>query len=141
MARRIFSWMVWKNSALFSDETPILGRLMVTTPMDPVSGLAPNKPPPRFRQFTVVKAQSAAHGSCIFRRHVRIDEIGEIGDAVFTGHFPYHVQIGIVPVKVFGNVIRRYGEGKDPSFGVAFHHDLCKSHIQDVHLRLESPHR
>src|SRR4030042_4419276 len=38
-----------KNSSSSLLKYPILGMFNVTTPIEPVSGLAPKKPPPRFR--------------------------------------------------------------------------------------------
>ena len=100
-------------------------------------GVGAEKTAAALEQLAVVQPQAAAHGTGVFRRHVRIDEVGEVGDAVFAGHLPNGFQVGVVPVEILGDVIGGDGEGEDATLGVAFDHHLGKGPVKGVHLRLE----
>ena len=93
--------------------------------------------PAAFEQFAVVQAQAAAHGAGVLRRHVRVDEVGKVGDAVLGGHLPDQIEIGIVPVEIGRDVIRGNGKGKYPALGVAGHHHFGKGTVDEVHFGLE----
>ena len=61
---------------------PRRGMLMVTTPIEPVSGLAP-KAAAAFLQLAVINAQTATHRPGVFRIHIGINEVGKIRNAIF----------------------------------------------------------
>ena len=64
-----------KNSPSSAERYAILGRLMVTTPTDPVDSPLPKKPPDFFPQLAQVKAQTAAHRTDIRGLHVAVDVV------------------------------------------------------------------
>jgi len=100
-------------------------------------GIGAKQPAPALAQLAVIEPQAAAHGPYVIRVHVRVHKVGKVRDAVLGCHLPDGIEIGVIPVKVPGDVVGRDGKGKDAPVGVAFLHQLCKTAIQEVHLRLE----
>ncbi len=103
----------------------------------PGQGIGAEESAASLSEFAVVQAQPAAHAPRIVGAHVRIHEVGEIGDAVFGGHFPKWRIGGILPVEVLGDVIGRDGEGEDASRGVAFGHHFGEGAIDHCHFGCE----
>ena len=60
-----------KKSFSFSEEYPILGRLIVTTPIDPVSGFAPKSPPPLFNSSLLSRRR---------RQHMDLASSGDMSE-------------------------------------------------------------
>ncbi len=88
-------------------------------------------------QFAVIQPQAAAHASGVFRIHVRIDEIGKIGNSVFGRHLPNRVKAIVVPVKFLADVVSRNRESKHSPAGVPFHHHFRERPIYHIHFFLK----
>ena len=103
----------------------------------PGQGIGAEESAATLSELTVIETEAATHAACVVGAHVGIDEIGEIGDAVFGGHFPKRRIGGILPVEVLGDVIGRDGEGEDASRGVAFGHHFGEGAIDHCHFGCE----
>ena len=88
------------------------------------------------QQFAQVKLQTAAHRANLTGFQNRIDEVLEIRQTVFGGHFE---KFGIVvfPGKIRRHVIGRNRESKRTSLNVAFHHDRDIGLVNHVHFFFE----
>ena len=90
-----------------------------------------------FSQFPVVQAQPAAHWARVLGFHVGIYKIGKIRYAVFGRHLPDRVKLGVVPVKIAGDIICGDREGENPPLWVALKHDFGECAVYHGHLFLE----
>ena len=88
-----------------------------------------------FAQLAKVETESAAHGANVGGLHVGIDVVGEIGGAVFGGHFKEKlVVLGFRPVEIAGYGIGGNGILEASAVGVALDHDLDEGLVDHVHF-------
>jgi len=66
-----------------------------------------------------------------------MDEVGEIRQPVFGGHLPEDIQVGIVPVEFFGDVVGRDGESEYPPLGVPLQHHLQEGAVKHIYFLLK----
>src|SRR5690606_18386054 len=111
---------------------PSLAQLMVTTPSDPVCSAEPKRPLPRL--------SSSRRSSCS-RQHMERIMFGlsselmlEVGQAVARRHFEQAFGVRAVPVKVLCDVVGGNREGEHPALGIARHHHLDISPVDEVHF-------
>ena len=71
------------------------------------------------------------------RVQVRIDEVLEVGQTVFRGHFEKRLNVFALPIEVGSDVVGRDGEGEDAAIGVSPGHDLDEGTVDKVHFLLE----
>ena len=88
-------------------------------------------------QFAKIKLQAAAHRPDHFWLKIRVDEVLEIRQAVFGGHFEKRLAIGVIPVKVFGDVVGRNREGESTALIVAHAHHVDKCAVDQIHFGLQ----
>ncbi len=88
-------------------------------------------------QLALVQPQPAAHRTGVIRAHVGVDEVREVRDAVFRGHFPQFLQAGAFPVEILRDVVGRDREGEDTALRVALGHHFEEGVVDHVHLFLE----
>ena len=88
-------------------------------------------------QFPQIQPQAAAHAAHVAGLHVGIDVVGEIGRAVFGGHFKEQVVVfRLRPVEILRDGISGNGILKTAAVGVALDHDLDKRFVDQIHLCL-----
>lgn len=85
-------------------------------------------------ELAIIETKPTTHTSRVVGAHIGIDEVREIGDAVFGGHFPERLIRGILPVKIFGDIVGWNGEGEDASRGVALAHHFREGAIDHCHF-------
>lgn len=81
--------------------------------------------------------EAAAHGADHAGVEVGVDEVLEVGQAVFGCHFKQRLHDGGFPVEVFADVVCGDGEGEDASVGVTFCHDLDEGLVDEGHFLVE----
>ena len=71
------------------------------------------------------------------RVQIGIDEVLEVGQTVFRGHFEKGLNVFALPIEVGSDVVGRDGEGEDATIGVSPGHDLDEGAVNKVHFLLE----
>ena len=88
-------------------------------------------------QLAQIQLEAAAHRTDHARVQLRIDEVLEIGQAVFGRHLEHQLGVRRIPVEVLRHVVRRDREGEDPAVCVALGHHLDVGAVDHVHLGLQ----
>ena len=89
------------------------------------------------QQFAEVELEAAAHGADHSGVQVGVDEVLEVGQAVFGGHLEEGLHDGSFPVEVFADVVGGDGEGEDAAVSVTFCHDLDEGPVDEGHFLVE----
>ncbi len=71
------------------------------------------------------------------RLQVGVQEVLEVRQPVPGRHLEQPLGVGVVPVEIGRDVVRRDGEGEGAALGIAGHHDLDVGAVDHVHLGLE----
>jgi len=100
-------------------------------------GVRAKQPAATSAQLLVAQPQAATHGTHVLGVQVRVHKVGKVGNAILGRHLPHRLQVGVVPVKVGGNVVGRNGEGEHPPVRIPFQHQLGEGAVQEVHLWLK----
>ena len=92
-----------------------------------------------FEQLAQIQLQAAAHGADHIGFQLGVNEVLEVGQAIFGRHGKQALGIRAVPVKIPGDVVGGNREGEGTATGIALAHDFDIGLVDHVHFGLQIP--
>ncbi len=92
-----------------------------------------------FEQLAQIQLQAAAHGADHIGFQLGVNEVLEVGQAIFGRHGKQALGIRAVPVKIPGDVVGGDRKGEGTATGIALAHDFDIGLVDHVHFGLQIP--